>query len=161
MYIHCIKYIKRCITVLFASYKGVNVRRYQTEVTLQLVCGSTSLYCSYMKLQLLQHPILRFSYTQDPTMLFNSIQIKYVTTQIINKQCRYEIIRIEYNTEIRLAGLYLLIGKGLKTVKLFHQAPQFVNYCSHEWPITDQIAINQSELSMVIFDERIISPIKM
>lgn len=52
-------------------------------------------------------------------MLFYSIQIKYVTTQIINKQCRYEIIRIEYNTEIRLAGLYLLIGKGLKTVSFF------------------------------------------
>lgn len=85
-------------------------------------------------------------------MLFKSVQFKHVTTQIINIQCRYEIIRIEYNTEIRLAGLYLLIGKGLKTVKLFHQAPQFVNYCSHEWPITDQIAINQSELSMVIFD---------
>lgn len=85
-------------------------------------------------------------------MLFTSIQIKYVAIQIINKRRRYEIIRIEYNTKIRLAGLYLLIGKGLKTVKLFHQAPQFVNYCSHEWPITDQIAINQSELSMVIFD---------
>lgn len=102
----------------------------------------------------MQHPILCFSYTQDPTMLFNSIQVKYVTTQIINEQRRYEIIRIENNTEIRLAGLYLLIGKGLKTVKLFHQAPQFVNYCSHEWPITEQIAINQSELSMVIFDDK-------
>lgn len=85
-------------------------------------------------------------------MLFISIQLEYVTTQIINKQFCYKIIRIEYNSEIRLAGLYLLIGKGLKTVKLFHQAPQFVNYFSHEWPITDQIAINQSELSMVIFD---------
>lgn len=84
-------------------------------------------------------------------MLFNSIQLKYVTTEIINKQCSYEITRIEYNTEIRLAGLYLLIGKELKTVKRFHQAPQFVNYFSHEWPIRDQIAINQSELSMVIF----------
>lgn len=59
-------------------------------------------------------------------MLFNSIQLKYVTTQIINKQCSYEIIRIEYNTEIRLAGLYLLIGKDLKTVKLFHQAPRLL-----------------------------------
>lgn len=152
MYIHCIKYSKRCITVLFTSCKGGNVRLYQTEVTLQLVCGSTSLYCSYLKLQLLQHPILCFSHKQDPTILFISIQLKYVTTQIINKQSSYEIIRIEYNSEIRLAGLYFLIGKGLKTVKLFHQAPQFVNYCSHEWPITDQIAINQSELSMVIVD---------
>lgn len=159
MYIHCIKCSKRCITVLFTSCKGGNVRLYQTEVTLQLVCGSTSLYCSYLKLQLLQHPILCFSYKQDPTMLFNSIQVKYVTTQIINKQCRHEIIRIEYNMEIRLAGLYLLIGKGLKTAKLFHQASRLLitvhmsGQSQTRWQSTNQ--------SLMVNERIIIFPIKM